>query len=48
MRTLELVTIPNSIKIGDRCPELPPNIVEDTIFTVDGKPIGFYLKSVGG
>jgi len=47
MRTLELVTIPNSIKIGDRCPDLPPTVVEDTIFTVDGKPIGFYLKSVG-
>lgn len=47
MRTLELVQIPNTIKIGDRCPEIPPNITEDTIFTVDGEPIGFYLKTIG-
>jgi hypothetical protein len=48
MRTIELVQVPNNIKIGDRCTDLPPNITEDTIFTVDGKPIGFYLKTVGG
>jgi len=48
MKTLELVNLPHEVKIGDKCPDLPPNITEDTIFTVDGEPIGFYLKKIDG
>jgi len=48
MNRIELVTQPHTVKIGDVCPDLPPNITEDTIFTVDGEPIGFYLKEIKG
>lgn len=47
MNIVELQLVPHSVKIGDKCPDLPPNITEDTIFTVDGEPIGFYLKTIG-
>jgi hypothetical protein len=45
---VELVKLEHNIKIGDKCPEIEPNITEDTIFTVDGVPIGFYLKKIDG
>ena len=48
MKTVELVKIEHSIKIGDTCPDIEPNITEDTIFTVDGVPIGFYIKKIDG
>lgn len=48
MRTVELVQVEHNVKIGDKCGEIEPNITEDTIFTVDGKPVGFYLKSIEG
>lgn len=44
MKTIELVQIPHTKHVGERCIEIEPNITEDTIFTVDGEPIGFYLK----
>ena len=47
MNILELQQIPNTVKIGDKCGDIQPNITEDTIFTVDGEPIGFYLKTIG-
>ncbi len=46
MRTLELVKKPNDVKVGDVCGDIPPNILEDTIFKVDGETVGFYIKKV--
>ena len=46
MNILELVELEHVIKVGDICPFIEPNIVEDTIFTIDGKPIGFYLRDI--
>lgn len=48
MKTLELNQIEHNVKIGDVCPDLPPNVTEDTIFTVNGEPIGFYIKEISG
>jgi len=48
MRSVELLQIEHNVKIGDKCAEIEPNILEDTIFTINGEPIGFYLKSVSG
>jgi hypothetical protein len=48
MKTVELLQLEHSVKIGDKCGEIEPNILEDTIFTINGEPIGFYLKSVTG
>lgn len=48
MKSVELLQLEHSVKIGDKCGDIEPNITEDTIFTVNGEPIGFYLKSVSG
>lgn len=46
MKTLELIQLDHTIKVGDTCPFIEPNVVEDTIFTINGKPIGFYLRDI--
>ena len=46
MKQLELVQIPHTVKVGDVCGEILPNIVEDTIFLADGEPIGFYMREI--
>lgn len=48
MKAIELVQVPHNVKIGDRCDEIIPNIVDDTIFMVNGEPVGFYLKQITG
>lgn len=48
MQTLELQKVEHNVKIGDVCPVIQPNITEDTLFTVDGEPIGFYIKELTG
>lgn len=46
MNLLELQELEHGVKVGDACPDIKPNVVEDTIFTINGKPIGFYLKDI--
>ena len=41
MRHLELFQVQHSVKVGDVCGEIQPNITENTVFTVNGEPIGF-------
>jgi hypothetical protein len=48
MRSIELVKIDHSVKIGDTCGDIEPNITDDTIFMENGAPIGFYIKSISG
>lgn len=48
MKTLELTLLKHSVKIGDVCDHLAPNIQEDTLFTENGKPIGFFIKKIDG
>lgn len=47
MQKVELELVKHSVKIGDSCERLEPNICEDTIFTIDGTPIGFYVADIG-
>ena len=46
MNTLELNEVQHNIKIGAKCGALTPNVIEDTIFTAYGEPIGFYMKQM--
>jgi hypothetical protein len=48
MKTVELLQLEHSVKIGDKCVDIEPNITEDTLFTVNGDPVGFYIKTVSG
>lgn len=46
MKTIELQQVQHNVKIGDQPKELPPTLFEDSLFVVDGKPIGFYLATL--
>lgn len=48
MKRVDLVQIPHSVKIGDTCGEIEPNITEDCVFYADGEPVGFYVKEITG
>ena len=48
MKTLELIQIPHNVKIGHVCGDIEPNITEDTLFTANGEPVGFYIKELTG
>ena len=47
MKELHLKEVSHNVKIGDTCEYICPNILEDTLFFDDGKPIGFYIKDIG-
>ena len=46
MRRIDLTQQPHTVKIGDECPTFAPNVTEDCIFYADGKPIGFFMRSL--
>lgn len=46
MQRLDLVSRPFNVKIGDKVADIEPNVTEDSIFYVDGEPIGFYLREI--
>ena len=49
MRTLDLTDIrddAHGVKVGMKCPDLEPNILEDTLFVEGGEPVGFYIKDI--
>ena len=46
MKRIDLVQVEHSIKIGDNCPYIEPNVTEDSIFYYEGEPIGFYMKKM--
>jgi hypothetical protein len=48
MRIVNLVQVQHSVKIGDVCGDIEPNITEDTIFMENGVPVGFYIKNIKG
>lgn len=46
MKRIDLQPVQHSVKIGDVCPYVDPNITEDSVFYLDGKPIGFYISKL--
>lgn len=46
MKKIELIQVQHSAKVGDVCPYIEPTIVEDSIFYLDGTPVGFYLSKM--
>jgi len=46
MKRIDLKKQDHDIKIGMKCEALEPNITEDTLFILDGVPIGFYIKDI--
>lgn len=46
MKRIDLIKVEHNRKIGDVCEYKEPNVTEDSIFYVDGEPIGFYMKQM--
>lgn len=47
MKKIELKKVEHQVKIGQKCGQKKPNIIEDTIFLENGEPIGFYISDIG-
>ena len=48
MDKIEMKPVEHGIKVGDKCGNKTANITEDSLFMLDGEPVGFYIKSVQG
>jgi hypothetical protein len=46
MKRIDLIQVEHLVKTGEECPTITPNVTEDSIFFIDGKPIGFYLTKM--
>lgn len=46
MKRIDLKQVENSVKTGMKCDSLLPNVVEDSVFYLNDKPIGFYLRDL--
>lgn len=46
MKRIELIKQDHSVKVGDVCGDIEPNITEDTLFIENGVVIGFYIKDI--
>jgi len=46
MKRIDLIKVEHNTKIGQRCPYVEPNILEDCIFYADGEAVGFYIKQM--
>ena len=48
MDKVEMKPVEHGIKVGDQCGNKTANITEDSLFMLDGEPVGFYIKNVQG
>lgn len=46
MKRVDLKQLEHSVKIGEKCGTIEPNVTEDSVFYLDGEAIGFYMREV--
>lgn len=46
MKRIELKQIEHDRKTGQECEYIQPNVTEDSLFYLDGEPVGFYLTKM--
>jgi hypothetical protein len=46
MKQVNLIQQKHQTKIGQQCPYIEANITEDSIFYLDGEPVGFYMTQM--
>ena len=46
MKILKLKEVQHGVTVGDTCGHIEPNVLEDSLFVVEDKPIGFYIKDI--
>ena len=48
MNKVEMKLVEHNVRVGQKCGNKTANITEDSLFMLDGEPVGFYIKSVQG
>tara|TARA_B100000900_G_scaffold416189_1_gene449849 strand:+ start:13933 stop:14679 length:747 start_codon:yes stop_codon:yes gene_type:complete len=46
MKIHNLQRFEHTRKVGQACPSIEPNVFEDTLFMLDGEPVGFFIKQL--
>lgn len=46
MQRVDLKLIDHEAKTGGVCPYIKPNIANDSVFYIDGEPVGFYMRKM--
>ena len=46
MKTVELKKVEHNVKIGDKCPFIEPNVIDDCLLVENGEAVGFYLSKM--
>lgn len=46
MKRIDLKQVSHSIKVGDTCDFIEPNVTEDSIFYFNDEPVGFYISKM--
>lgn len=46
MKRIELQKVPHSVKIGEHCKQVQPNVTEDCILYENGEAVGFFMRNL--
>ena len=46
MKRINLEYKKHNVSIGDNCGNIEPNVTEDSIFYLDGEPVGFFIADL--
>jgi hypothetical protein len=46
MKRVELTQLSHNKKMGDVCPTIEPNVIDDCVFYEDNKPVGFFIRKM--
>tara|TARA_A200000159_G_C7335027_1_gene344692 strand:- start:1884 stop:2669 length:786 start_codon:yes stop_codon:yes gene_type:complete len=46
MKTVELKQVEHNVKVGDTCGSIEPNILEDSLFVIQDRPVGFFIRDI--
>lgn len=46
MKRIDLVKVEHSVKVGDECDYIEPNVVEDSLFYDNDELVGFFIRNV--
>ena len=46
MKIIDLIEVEHNRKIGETCEYIEPNVTEDSVFYLNGEPIGFYMTKM--
>jgi len=46
MKRIDLIELEHSVKVGDECDYIEPNVTEDSLFYADDELVGFFIRDI--